>query len=49
MAIPQDKVLDLVHLFLAAIWYNFNSQFYQQTYGVAMVDPAFSTTTETYT
>ena len=33
---PQDKFLDLVYLFLRTIWYTFNSQFYQQTYVVAM-------------
>ena len=36
MAIPQDKFLDLVHLVLTTAWYTFNSQFYQQTDGVAM-------------
>ena len=36
MAIPQDKFLDLVHLVLTTPWYTFNSQFYQQTDGVAM-------------
>ena len=35
-AIPQDKLLDLVHLVLTTTWYTFNSQFYQQTDGVAM-------------
>ena len=35
-AIPQDKFLDLVHLVLTTTWYTFNSQFYQQTDGVAM-------------
>ena len=47
-AIPQDKFLDLVHLVLTTTWYTFNSQFYQQTDGVAMGDPASSTTAETY-
>ena len=47
-AIPQDKFLDLVHLFLTTTWYTFNSQFHQQTDGVAMGDPASSTTTEIY-
>ena len=44
---PQDKFLDLVYLFLRTIWYTFNSQFYQQTYAVAMWDPT-STTAEIY-
>ena len=47
-AIPQDKFLDLVHLVLTTTWYTFNSQFYQQTDGVAMGGPASSTTTEIY-
>ena len=45
-AIPQDKFLDLVHLVLTTTWYTFNSQFYQQTDGVAMGGPASSTTAE---
>ena len=40
-AIPQDKFLDLVHLVLTTTWYTFNSQFYQQTNGVAVGGPAF--------
>ena len=47
-AIPQDKFLDLVHLVLTTTWYTFNSQFYQQTDGVALGGPASSTTTEIY-
>ena len=47
-AISQDKFLDLVNLVLTTTWYNFNSQFYQQTDGVAMGDPASSTTAEIY-
>ena len=47
-AIPQDKFLDLVNLVLTTTWYTFNSQFYQQTYGVAMGGPAYSTTAEIY-
>ena len=43
-AIPQDKLLDLVHLVLANTWYTFNSQFYQQTDDVAMGGSASSTT-----
>ena len=45
-AIPQDRFLDLVHLVLTTTWYTFNSQFYQQTHGVAMGGPASSTTAE---
>ena len=47
-AVPHDKFLDLVHLVLRTTWYTFNSQFYQQTDGVAMGGPASSTTTEIY-
>ena len=47
-AIPQNKFLDLVHLVLTTTWYTFNSQFYQQTDGLAMGGPAFSTTAEIY-
>ena len=47
-AIPQDKFLDLVHLVLTNTWHTFNSQFYQQTNGVAMESPASSTTAEIY-
>ena len=43
-AILQDKFLDLVHIVLTTTWYTFNSQFYQQTDGVAMGGPASSTT-----
>ena len=46
--VPQDKFLDLVHLVLTTTWYTFDSQFYQQTDGVAMGDPASSTTAEIY-
>ena len=46
--IPQDKFLDLVHLVLTTTWCTFNSQFYQQTDGVAMEDPATLTTAEIY-
>ena len=35
-AIPQDKFLDLVDLVSTTTWYTFNSQFYQETDGVAM-------------
>ena len=47
-AIPQNKFLDLVNLVLTTTWYTFNSQFYQQTDGVAMGGPASSTTAEIY-
>ena len=47
-AIPQDKFLDLVRLVLATTWYTFNSQFYEQTDGVAMGGPASLTTAEIY-
>ena len=47
-AISQDKFLDLVHLVLTTTWYTFNSQFYQQTDGVAMGGPASSTIAEIY-
>ena len=47
-AISQDKFLDLVHLVWTATWHTFNSQFYQQTDGVAMGGPASSTTAEIY-
>ena len=47
-AIPQDKFLDLVHLILTTTWCTFNSQFCQQTGGVAMGSPASSTTAEIY-
>ena len=45
-AIPQDKCLGLVNLVLTTIWHTFNSQFYQQTDGIAMGGPASSTTAE---
>ena len=45
---PQDKFLDLVHLVLTAIWYTFNSQFYQQTDGLAIGGSASSITAEIY-
>ena len=48
MLIPQEKFLDLVNLVLTTTWYTFNSQFYQQTDGVAMGCPASSTTAEIY-
>ena len=47
-SIPQDKFLDLVYLVLTTTWHTFNSQFYQQTDGVAMRGPASSTTAEIY-
>ena len=36
------------NLVLTTTWYTFNSQFYQQTDGIAMGGPASSTTTEIY-
>ena len=47
-AIPQDKLLDLVHLVLTTTWYTFNSQFYQQTDSLVMGGPASSTIAEIY-
>ena len=47
-ATPQDKFLDLVHLVLTTTWHTFNSQFYQQTDGIAVRGPASSTTAEIY-
>ena len=47
-AISQNKFLDLVNLVLTTTWYTSNSQFYEQTDGVAMGGPASSTTTEIY-
>ena len=44
--IPQDKFRDLVRLVLTTTSYTFNSQFYQQTDGVAMGGPVSSTTAE---
>ena len=44
--IPQGKFL--VHLVLTTTLYVFNSQFSQQTDGVAMGGPAFSTTAKMY-
>ena len=41
-AVSQDKFLGLVHLVLRTTWYTFNSQFYQQTDGVAIGGPASS-------
>ena len=36
MAIPQDKVFDIINLVLTSTLYTFNSQFYQQIDGVAI-------------
>lgn len=33
----NNKFVDLVHLVLTITWYTFNSWFYQETDGVAMV------------
>ena len=38
MSITQHKFLDLVNLVLVTTWQTFNSQFYQQTDGVARED-----------
>ena len=46
-AIPQNKFLDLVYL-LTTTWYIFDSQFYQQTDGVAIGGPTSSATAEIY-
>ena len=46
--LPQEKFLDLVHLVLTTTWYTFNSQFYQQTDGVALGGSTSSTTAEIY-
>ena len=45
-AIPQDKFLDLINLVLTNTWYTLNSQFYQQTDGVAVGGPASSSSSE---
>ena len=47
--ITQNKLLDLVFLFLTTIWYPFNSKFQQKTDGVAIERPASSTMAETCT
>ena len=47
-ATPQGKFLDLVNLALANTWSTSNSQFKQQTDGIAMEGPASSTTAEIY-
>ena len=44
--IPQSKFFDLVNLVLTTTWYSFNSQFYQQTDGVAMGGSESSFTAE---
>ena len=44
MAIHKDKFLDVVNVVWTNSWYIFNSKFYQQTDGVVMGGPAFSTT-----
>ena len=45
-AMPQDRFLALINLALRTTWYTFDSQFYQQTDGVAMGGPESSTTAE---
>ena len=44
----KTNFFDLVNLVLRTIWYSFNSQFYQQTDGVAMKGPTSSTTADIY-
>ena len=48
MAIPQDKVFDIINLVLTSTLYTFNSQFYQQIDGVAMRRPPSSTRAKIY-
>ena len=36
MPTPQEKFLDPVNQVFTTTWYTFNSQFYQQTNGVAL-------------
>ena len=38
-ALPQDKFFNLANLVLTTTWHTFNSQFYQETDGVAMGGP----------
>ena len=45
---PQDNFLDLAHLVLTTTWYNFNSQYYEETDGAAMGGQASSTTADIY-
>ena len=46
--ILQDKFLDLINLVLTTTWYTFNSQFYQQTDGIAIRGLVPSNTAENY-
>ena len=48
MCVPQDNFLDLASLVLTTTWYTFDSQFYQQTNGVAMGGQTSSTTAKNY-
>ena len=48
MAIPQDKVFDIINLVLTSTLYTFNSQFDQQIDGVAMRRPLSSTRAKIY-
>ena len=41
-------LLDLANLVLTTTWYNFSSQFYQETEGVVIRGIASSATTEIY-
>ena len=47
-AITKDKFLDQFNLILTTTWYTFNSQFYQQTDGVAMGGTPSSITAKFY-
>ena len=47
-AITQDKIFDIVNMVLTTTWYTFNSQFYQQTDGVAMGGTPSSIMAEIY-
>ena len=48
VCVPQDKFLDLVSLVLTTTCYTFDSQFYQQTDGVATRGQTSSTATKNY-
>ena len=47
-AVPSYKFLDLVNPVLTTSWCTSNSQFFQQNDDLAMVEPAPSTTAETF-
>ena len=46
--VPNILARIVVNLVLTTTWYSFNSQFYQQTHGVAMGGLASSTTSKIY-